>query len=329
MQNKIESTYFYFARNTLLISHFHKIRSLCGDNVQIIPLKGISLLFSIYKEDYSRNVGDIDLFVPLKNLKMLIDTLTKLGYVFKNQSINNRLQSKRKFDMIDPDKKYCDLDIHIDLINKKFYRISTGNFSSFALSRLHTIVHNNHTISLLSPVDEWLYLAQHYCFHMFSNDKWLKDLFLLQNCLSDKEITDIVIVAKTFHFERVVTAVSRHLRHKYPLETVKIPELITKKYFVFDLLFHNPNQKYSYTFSNRIIAVYWEFIFIDNFQSRLKAYLQLLFPQLNVLSDIYNCSSKMISFVYPFHSLLVLLSSILFLPMIMLKNSILTDDIEG
>ena len=317
MQNETDPTHIDYVRNTLLISHFHKILSLCGENATIIPLKGISLLFSIYKENYSRNVGDIDLFVSGNNLETLVEALKNLGYVFRNKSIDNRLQSKRKFDMIHPNKKYCDLDIHIDLITKKFYRTSTGDFTSFALSRLRTIEHNNKTIFLLSPVDEWLYLAQHYCFHLFSNDKWLKDLYLLQNNFSGEEITELVAIAKRFHFERVVTAVSRNLSHQYPQNRIKIPELVTKKHYFFDLLFRNFNQKYSYTFFNRIIAVYWEFIFIDTFFSRQKAYLQLLFPRLNVLSDIYNCSSKMICLAYPVHLLLVFFSSIMFVPVIM------------
>lgn len=320
MHNEIISSEIDYVRNTLLINQFYKILSLCGDTYPVIPLKGISLLFSIYKEDYLRNVGDIDIFVSENNLEMLVEALKKSGYTCRNKRINYRLCSKRKFDMIHTDKRFCDLDIHIDLINKKFFRTTTGDFTTFALNRLHTIEHNSKTILLLSPVDEWLYLAQHYCFHLFSNDKWLKDLYLLQLGFSNEEITDLVSIAKRFHFERVVTAVSKLLSHKYPQDSIKVPELITKKYFVFDLLFHNPDRKYAHTFSNRIIAVFWEFIFIDNIRLRLKAYLHLLFPQLYVLSDIYSCSSKMICFAYPFHLLLVLFSSVLFLPIFMFKN---------
>lgn len=247
-------------------------------------------------------------------METLTTNLKKIGYVFRNQNINNHLHSKRKLDMIHADKKYCDLDIHTDLINKKFYRTSTGDFTSFALKRLTTTVYNCRHIFCLSPVDEWLYLAQHYCFHLFSNDKWLIDLYLLQSRFSCEEITELVAVAKKFHFEKIVTAVSRCLKSKYPQEEIKIPEIITKKHYVFDLL--SCNRKYAHTFTNRIIAIYWEFVFIDHFFPRLKAYLQLLFPQLMVLSDIYKCRSKIICLAYPVHLLLVVLSSVLFLPLL-------------
>ncbi|MDR0763245.1 MAG: nucleotidyltransferase family protein [Bacteroidales bacterium] len=316
MQNAIAIGNIDFVKNTLFINHFCKILSLCGENCLIVPLKGISLLFSIYKDNYSRDVSDIDILVPENNVEDLIVQLKKLGYVFRNQNINNRKQIKRKFDMMHADKKYCDLDIHTDLINKKFYRTSTGNFTAFAWQRLTKTTYNHQRIFLLSPVDEWLYLAQHYCFHLFSNDKWLRDLYLLQYCFSYEEITELVALAKQFHFERVVTMVGRYLKNKYSPEAIKIPEMITKKYFVFDLLSRKPGKKFAYTFSNRIIAIYWEFVFIDNPLSRLKAYLQLLFPALTIFMDIYNCKSKISCCFYPLHLAGVLLSSILFLPVL-------------
>jgi hypothetical protein len=320
MQNNIDISNIDFVRNTLLIKHFCKILSLCGENCLIVPLKGISLLFSIYKDDYSRNIGDIDIFVSENSIDILVVKLKELGYVFRSHNINNRLQTKRKFDMIHSDKKYCDLDIHIDLINKKFYRISTGDFTAFAVNRLTKMRYNHQTIFRLSPIDEWLYLAQHYCFHLFSNDKWLKDLYLLQSHFSDKEILELVAISKKFHFERVVTAVSRCLKNKYLYNEIKIPEIITEKYFIFDLLFRNPNQKFSYTFPNRIVAIYWEFIFIDNFSCRLKAYSQLLFPKLMLFLDIYNCKSRIFYCLCPVHFIGVFLSSILFLFMLIYKK---------
>jgi hypothetical protein len=319
MQNNIAVDNIDFVKNTLLIHHFCKILSLCGENCLILPLKGISLLFTIYKDDYSRDVGDIDIFVPENNVANLIVQLQQLGYTFRKRNIDNRLQVKRKFDMIYPGKKYCDLDIHIDLINKKFYRTSTGDFTSFALTRLIKTTYHEQPVFLLSPVDEWLYLAQHYCFHLFSNDKWLRDLYLLQSRFTCEEITELVNVAQQFHFERVVTATSRCLKNKYPPNEIKIPGIITKKYFIFDLLARKSNKKFAYTFPNRIIAFYWEFIFIDNFRSRLNAYLQLLFPALVVWLDIYNCKSKLFCCLYPLHSIGVLLSSVLFLPLLYLK----------
>ncbi|MDR3219618.1 MAG: nucleotidyltransferase family protein [Dysgonamonadaceae bacterium] len=317
MQINIENENIEFVRNTILVNQCCKIIALCSECL-VVPIKGISLLFSIYKNDYSRNVGDIDLLIPENKMDAFIKKLSGTGYTLRTQKMNSyRMKSKRKFDMVHHDSRYCDLDIHVDLINKKFFRLSVeGDFTSFALSRLKKAAYKGTTIYLLSPVDEWIYLAQHYCFHLFSNDKWLKDLYLIQRRFSEDDIAELVLITKKFHFERLVTAASRRLSTKYDKTEINIPEILTKKQFVFDLLFRKPNQKFAPTFSNRIIADYWEFIFIDNNKSRISAYLQLLFPQLTVLLDMYHFKSKTGCFFYPVHLLFVILSSILFFPLL-------------
>jgi hypothetical protein len=317
MQNDVEdhTATIDFVRNTLLIDHFCKIISIC-DNCRIIPLKGISLLFTIYKEGYSRNVGDIDILIAENKTEEFIDNLSGMGYILRSPK-TIRLKSKRKFDMIHHNAQYCDLDIHVDLVSKKFFRLSVGDFTSFALSRLRKTSNNNTTVHLLSPIDEWIYLAQHYCFHLFSNDKWLKDLYLIQSHFSNEDIAELISIAKRFRFERVITAVYRCLKQKYNETEIKIPEIVVQKRLIFDLLFCKPNQKFAYTFPNRIIAIYWEFLFIDDNQSRVNAYWRLLFPKPAVLSDIYNFKSQLFCFLYPVHLILVCLSSIVFFPLLL------------
>lgn len=319
MDNDIELEQIEFVRNTLLVNHFCKILSACKNECTVIPLKGMSLLFSTYK-DYSRNVGDIDLFVFEKDVEKFMNHLNNFGYVPRTPKMNKiRLQAKGKFDMIHPNKKYCDLDIHINLINKKWFKLSIGDFTSFALTRIQIIKYNNLNISVLSKTDEWLYLAQHYCFHLFSNDKWLKDLYLIQKNFTGTDIIELTITARNFHFERIVTAVSRCLKNKYPQNEIKIPEILTKKSFLFDYIC-SENLKFAYKFSNRMIAFYWEFIFISNRKSRINTYLHLLFPKLYVMMDIYRCKSLIGLLLYPIHVMLILFSSILFIPILILTT---------
>jgi hypothetical protein len=120
---------------------------------------------------------------------------------------------------------------------------------------------------------------------------------------------------------RIVTAVSRCLKNKYPQNEIKIPEPVAKNYVIFDLISRKSGKKYAYTLSNRIIAFYWEFIFIDSPRLRLNAYLKLLFPKPVVFMDIYNRQSKIFYCLYPFHSAGVLLSSVLFLPVLYGKKN--------
>ena len=303
-----------FVRNTILVNQFYKIVTLCGDECPIVPLKGMSLLFSIYKDNYARNVADIDFLVTEENVPNIVEKLESIGYHFRknHEKLNVRLSTKHKFDMINLDNRFCDLDIHINLINKKWFKLSTGDFNSFALSRIKTIEYKNLNINILSEIDEWLYLAQHYCFHLFSNDKWFKDLYLIQKKFSNADIIELTTTAHHFHFERIVTAVSRRLKDNYQQDEIKIPEMLTKKRLIFDSI-SSKNLKYAHKFSNRIIAIYWEFIFIHSCKSRISAYLHLLFPRMCILMDIYNCKPMTSLLLYPLHIILVLLSSILFI----------------
>jgi hypothetical protein len=219
--------------------------------------------------------------------------------------------------MVHPDARRVDVDVHVDLVNKKFFRLSTGDFTSFALSRL--IEAGDRRAWRLSPVDEWLYLAQHYCFHLFSNDKWLADLYLLQRRFTGEEVTELVTIAGRFHFRRVVTAAARCLENNYPRDEIRIPALVAGRHRFFDALTRAPGRKFARTLPNRVIAFYWEFIFIDEPRQRLNAYLRLLVPAPVIFKDIYSCASRISYALYPLHALGVLLTSILFLPLFYFK----------
>jgi hypothetical protein len=225
---------------------------------------------------------------------------------------NARLKSKGKLDLIHRDGNYCDLDVHIELVNKKWFKRSTGNFTAFARSRLQIFTHKKLNISVLSETDEWLYLAQHYCFHLFSNDKWLKDLYLIQATFSEAAVSELIATARTFHFERIVTAVCRRLKKKYPAHELKIPEMVTEKHRFFDTVSYQ-DMKFVSPFSTRIVALYWEFLFIHGCISRVSAYPHLLFPAPHILMDIYQCKTVIAFLLYPLHAIFVFVSSILFI----------------
>ena len=306
-----------FARNSILLNQFCRIMDLCGIDAVLVPLKGVSLLFTLYKDDYARNVGDIDFLIEESKVGEAIGKLQQAGYVLRSKKATaNRLISKRKFDMVHVDKRFCDLDIHVDLVTKKFFRITTGDFTSFAMSRLQKINYKGYEISLLSPVDEWLYLAQHYCFHLFSQDKWLKDLYLLQSGFSEKERMELIDIAGRFNLKRVVTACSQCLRTAYAGKEIKIPHLIEDKPLFFNLILRRSSRRYdSRKRIDRLIAAYWEFLFIDNAALRAEAFLCLLFPSFSMFCSIYTLYSlPAFILLYSFHIVLVLFSSLLFFP---------------
>jgi hypothetical protein len=185
------------------------------------------------------------------------------------------------------------------------------------MSRLQTRTHNNIKISFLNPVDEWIYLAQHYCFHFFSNEKWLHDLYLIQNNFSDVEFAELISISQNFYFERIVTAVSLKLKQQYDAKTIKIPELISKWHSLEFVISYKLKNK----FVHKILVIYWRFLFIDNTKTRNKAYMKLFSVELNYLADTYQCNKLIAFLLIPIHLLLCIFSILSFL-LILSKNYI-------
>jgi len=305
-----ESNELEFARNTILVNQFCKIVTLCGDDCPIVPIKGISLLFTIYKDNYARNMADIDFLVAEKNVPRLVEKLESIGYRFRknHNNLKTRLNLKHKFDMVNVNNRFCDLDIHTGLINEKFVQDTSENFTDFTISRLQTRTYNNLKLFFLNPVDEWIYLAQHYCFHFFSRDKWLHDLYLIQAGFSNSDITELITISQKFHFERIVTVASLKLRQQYGIETIKIPPLISKWHSLNFILSYKPQNK----FAHKMVIIHRRSLFIDNKKTRNKAYLKLFIPKLNYLSDTYHCNKFVAFLLIPIHLLLSLLSLLSF-----------------
>ncbi|MBU4312560.1 MAG: nucleotidyltransferase family protein [Candidatus Omnitrophica bacterium] len=67
--------------NTLLLSQFFKInKGFQEHGITILPIKGVSLLLSIYKDMASRPMNDIDLLIEQKNVDRGVAILKDMGY---------------------------------------------------------------------------------------------------------------------------------------------------------------------------------------------------------------------------------------------------------
>ena len=299
-----------FARNTVLVDQFCKIATLCGNTCPVVPLKGMSLLLSVYRDNYARSMADIDLLVAEENVPELVQKLGGIGYRFRKSHDNLalRLKLKQKFDMVHADKHFCDLDVHTALVNRKFSEYQAENFTAFALTRLQTKLFNGLHIACLNPLDEWLYLAQHYCFHFFTHNKWLHDLYLIQRTFTPPEVVQLLTNAKQFHFQRVLTAATLKLSQQYGHQTINIPQLTTRwRSLRFVLSYRQRNR-----FVHKIVIIYRRFLFIDNTRNRNKALIKLLLPSLNYLSDTYRCNKLLAAILLPIHCLLYIFSLIAF-----------------
>jgi len=82
LQSDLKKVYLLnFTRNTTLLEEFIKIQTLFAtEDIEIMPLKGMALLFSVYKDIGLRPMDDIDLLVKRKDYKRARELLIVSGY---------------------------------------------------------------------------------------------------------------------------------------------------------------------------------------------------------------------------------------------------------
>lgn len=303
---------FEIARSLLILSQFDELCKLAEGLCEIVPLKGISLLRGLYHSNLDRAVGDIDLLIiPAENLGAYIDRLQQNGYELQFDFMRHKAtrERKRKVALKSKAKHLAvDVDLHTAFVTKKFFSQSVKDFNRDALTRC-TLAGNG--IRQMDSTDEWLFLAQHATFHLFSDPKWLRDLDLLSRQMSSDEWQQLTERARHYGFLRIhyLTTVylkSFGLNFQHPL-----PELCGGKLFRRFTESYFPNRVSVLT--QKLTNLFWEFLFIDSTNARLRAYGQLLFPSLALLRNIYRVKKRIWAvLLYPLHLPLSLLAMLLF-----------------
>ena len=77
-----------------------------------------------------------------------------------------------------------DVDVHTAFVSKKFFRHHCGSFNRHALRRCSP---SGEAEARMDRLDEWVFLAQHACFHRFEQEKWLMDLLRILEGFSEED----------------------------------------------------------------------------------------------------------------------------------------------
>ncbi|MGM0582873.1 MAG: nucleotidyltransferase family protein [Bacteroidota bacterium] len=318
--NKIKKE--LLVRDILLRGQINKlIKLLYRHNVKIIPIKGASLIYTYYNQDQIRFFGDIDIFIAPEKVTEMLEIIKASGYHTKHITlIQSTLKYKSKFDLINDNSKMLPIDVHTSLINKKFFSYNKGIFSSEILSRTQVIAMENTEVMRLNPIDEWLYLAQHFVLHhKMSGIKWLYDLYIIQSKFSNQDLSILVWRAKRYQLKKVIIAVREHLLNLFGHENIKIPKFMDKynSLFLMHLIKKTLSQKAifegRYNDGNRkpldgLLYMYWEIILIDEIKEQLIAVFRMVFPPKGLFYSIYKIKHLLFYIMLlPIHMLLSLL----------------------
>lgn len=276
----------------------------------VVPLKGIALLQTLYRETLGRNVGDIDLLIwPKERARDFVNRLQADGYTpqFDFLADDATLVEKNKIALRSPRKERTDVDIHLAFITKKFFSHYCGNFNQDALARCRQEGKN---LYYMDETDQWIFLAQHACFHLYRDEKWVMDLYLLRKQMNESQAVLLYNRAKEYGFQRINTltfwVVNRFVR-KEDLLNYTPPSRLWMKFTTWSV------RHWRSWGVKHLVNPFWELIFIDASQQRREAHLHLVFPNIQQLKNIYRTKhTLLVLLLYPFHALLSFVGLVLF-----------------
>ena len=311
-EKRVRPEAFDVARSMLILSQFDELCRKADGLCEVVPLKGISLLRGLYAKSLDRAVGDIDLLItPAERLGEYIDRLTRHGYAYQFDFMRHQatLERKRKVALRSKASHLAvDVDLHTAFVTKKFFSRSVEAFNRDALARCRAM---GGPVRQMEPIDEWLFLAQHACFHQYSDPKWLRDLDLLARTMSPVRWQELLERAHTYGFERVAyltTATLHALDRAFPHPC---PNL--RRGWLFRRFTKNYHPQKASSLTRKLTKLFWEFLFIDRPLARLRACCQLLLPSPSLLRNIYRTDRWfVVLLLYPVHLILSLLAIVLF-----------------
>jgi hypothetical protein len=152
-------------RNLSAIEQIKEIQSsLKQKGIEIILLKGISLISSVYSDLGMRSFADIDILVKKQDLSAIKSELEKLGYSLQSPKKASLLEEFGCGDWVFSRQNSLPLDVHWELCQYERFR----NIIKFNEQKLFQ--------EGFKPEDTLLYLSMHFALvHGFCGAQWLYD----------------------------------------------------------------------------------------------------------------------------------------------------------
>lgn len=161
-----------YTSNVIILDEFFKIQSVFeANNVAIMPLKGVALLFSVYKDIGLRPMVDIDFLIRQEDLGKAVNLLSDLGYEKEDTGPFNYFKLKGK--------KRLFLDMQYSL-----WYLKTLSWAKSRIYGIDNIWQNSRRVYLdrnfarvMAPEDLLINVATHAGVdHGKPNDIWICDI---------------------------------------------------------------------------------------------------------------------------------------------------------
>jgi len=179
-------------------AYFQIQKAFANARIEVIALKGVHLANSVYQQPGERQMCDLDILVPRKDLYRASRILIEIGFTTEKELTESELTDDMEKHLPlfrSPDRSLF-IELHWNIVNKENNLVVD---MEILWEKSTTLLVNDLTMNVLSPAD----LLLHLCIHsIFSHQleitiKTLCDISLLIEKYSDQwSYDDIIITAK-------------------------------------------------------------------------------------------------------------------------------------
>ncbi len=152
-------------RNVLFLSEFDRLIQR-AQGIPIIPLKGIRMLRTVYKDIGARELNDVDVLVKKEDYPEIVKILKEMGYrkLYSNEGNHESFLGKVM------------IEVHWHIVNQKspFQRL----FFRIEPDEIWENVKKEGDFFIMQPEQELIYLCNHVLKEGFASLKWLLDIIM-------------------------------------------------------------------------------------------------------------------------------------------------------
>lgn len=212
---KAETKYFVAYLNTIYEKEMERLLTACGRlNIDVILLKGIALLQSIYRDDISqRPMCDADILIHRDDLGAINQILTKAGYVVQDglsECFRDEVRWAKGMSYAKKLNNGLTIIIEVSwelLLNTAYRRSINLDMKDVWGSRREIFIGSTRGYQLKKEV-ALIYYALHLVFpHTFHGDKWYHDIVRLSR--DDMDWAEVLALAAKWRVKKPLYYVLR------------------------------------------------------------------------------------------------------------------------
>jgi hypothetical protein len=267
------------AQNIIHLEALNRLEEvLSAEEIEVMTLKGASLLKSVYTSIGLRPMEDLDLMVRPEDLACFTKLLQRRGYQ-QNQKLSNSFK-----------KGHVSIDLHTHALNTNRIRSRTTLFPEGMNPIWQSSVPwgtGHRWIRRPDDIDNILLLSQHYLKHYYSRLIWLEDIHRLMATRDQKFLSDLADRAHQLKQTKPL-AYSLYLLQKiygFQLPTDATPETLKDAISATERFLLNPKEEER---PSELLAVVMALFCIRGLKNRIWFGLENLFPRSEVMQTEFG-----------------------------------------